>query len=237
VVVSNDGQQVAHPWRLEEQKLGGKVLVSGQEADLAALQRIIAGTQSMKFISRSHSSPRRAAKPPSSGRNEKVESTSAINNGRLTSLRAAGSIALTRTISLIRSSGRLPKLEDVYRNVPRISDQSEMEGSRRQFTDSFVATLVELTFLVFKSSRRPGGCCRSKPESRLPRRPGESMSVTTSPPLLEMRDITKSFPGVRAIDGVTFDLFAGEVHALVGEKRRWQVNADEVWAALSLRYL
>jgi len=32
-----------------------------------------------------------------------------------------------------------------------------------------------------------------------------------------MRDITKSFPGVRAVDGVTFNLFAGEIHALVGE--------------------
>ena len=37
------------------------------------------------------------------------------------------------------------------------------------------------------------------------------------PTILEMRDITKSFPGVRALDGVTFDLFAGEFHALVGE--------------------
>src|SRR3954469_5086888 len=36
-------------------------------------------------------------------------------------------------------------------------------------------------------------------------------------PLLEMRDITKTFPGVRALDGVTFDLSAGEIHALVGE--------------------
>jgi D-xylose transport system ATP-binding protein len=32
-----------------------------------------------------------------------------------------------------------------------------------------------------------------------------------------MRGITKAFPGVRALDGVDFDLCAGEIHALVGE--------------------
>jgi ABC-type sugar transport system ATPase subunit len=36
-------------------------------------------------------------------------------------------------------------------------------------------------------------------------------------PILEMRSIVKEFPGVKALDGVTFDLFAGEFHALVGE--------------------
>ncbi|SCW80657.1 ribose transport system ATP-binding protein [Paenibacillus tianmuensis] len=35
--------------------------------------------------------------------------------------------------------------------------------------------------------------------------------------LLEMNDISKSFPGVRVLDQVTFNLIGGEMHALMGE--------------------
>ncbi len=36
-------------------------------------------------------------------------------------------------------------------------------------------------------------------------------------PILELKNISKSFPGVRALDDVRFDVVAGEVHALLGE--------------------
>ena len=35
--------------------------------------------------------------------------------------------------------------------------------------------------------------------------------------LLRMTDITKTFPGVKALDGVHLDVEAGTVHALMGE--------------------
>jgi D-xylose transport system ATP-binding protein len=38
----------------------------------------------------------------------------------------------------------------------------------------------------------------------------------TGPPLVELRDIRVAFGGVHAVDGVTVDLFAGEVVGLVG---------------------
>ena len=35
--------------------------------------------------------------------------------------------------------------------------------------------------------------------------------------LLEMRGITKTFPGVNALDNVNLAVRAGEIHAVVGE--------------------
>jgi ribose transport system ATP-binding protein len=41
--------------------------------------------------------------------------------------------------------------------------------------------------------------------------------ITTATPLLEMRGISKRFPGVQALQDVYLEVHAGEVHALVGE--------------------
>ena len=46
---------------------------------------------------------------------------------------------------------------------------------------------------------------------------GQTAAPSGEQYLLEMRDIRKTFPGVRALDGVDLRLFPGEVLALLGE--------------------
>jgi putative multiple sugar transport system ATP-binding protein len=45
--------------------------------------------------------------------------------------------------------------------------------------------------------------------------------------ILEMRNITKTFPGVKALDNVSFSVRQGEIHALVGENGAGKIDPDE----------
>ena len=51
-------------------------------------------------------------------------------------------------------------------------------------------------------------------------------------PLIQMRNIVKKFPGVVANDHVNIELFAGEIHALLGENGSGKSTVMSVLAGL-----
>ncbi|MET0552157.1 MAG: D-xylose ABC transporter substrate-binding protein [Vicinamibacteria bacterium] len=84
VVVSNDGTAGGALQAIGEQKLAGKVLVTGQDADLAACQRIVAGTQTMTIYKPIEALATKAADlAVKLARKEAVtEPTRPVNNGK-----------------------------------------------------------------------------------------------------------------------------------------------------------
>jgi len=82
VVASNDGTAGGAIQALAAQKLAGKVLVSGQDADLAAVRRVIAGTQAMTVYKPLKQIASSAAKLAIElVRNEKPVYTTQLDNG------------------------------------------------------------------------------------------------------------------------------------------------------------
>jgi D-xylose transport system substrate-binding protein len=82
VVASNDVTAGGVVQALEKQGLAGKVLVSGQDANLDAIRRIVAGTQAMTVYKPLRPLAREAAQSAvQMAKGEKVEGTSTVNNG------------------------------------------------------------------------------------------------------------------------------------------------------------
>jgi D-xylose transport system substrate-binding protein len=84
VLASNDATAGGAVQALSMVGLGGKVFVSGQDADLAALQRIVAGTQSMTIYKPVSVLAVRAAELAISlAKREAVNASSKVNNGKI----------------------------------------------------------------------------------------------------------------------------------------------------------
>jgi D-xylose transport system substrate-binding protein len=121
VVASNDVVAGAVVQALEEHKLAGKVLVSGQDADLAALQRIVAGTQTMTVYKPINQLARRAAEAAVAlARRENIQTTGTVNNGKIevpSILLAPIAVDKNNVVEAVINDG-YQKIEDVYRYLP-----------------------------------------------------------------------------------------------------------------------
>jgi len=84
VVASNDSTAGGVVQALLQKGLAGKVFVSGQDADLAALQRVVAGTQSMTVYKPVSQLATRAAEAAVAlAKGEKPATDKTVNNGRV----------------------------------------------------------------------------------------------------------------------------------------------------------
>jgi D-xylose transport system substrate-binding protein len=118
IVMSNDGTAGGAIQALTAQGLAGKVLVSGQDAELGALQRIVAGTQTMtvyKPIIKLAPAAVDAAVALAKG--QKPQTTRTVNNGRIevpSILIEPISVDKTNIDDTVVKDG-FQKREDIYR--------------------------------------------------------------------------------------------------------------------------
>ena len=84
VVASNDGMAVGAIQALREHNLAGKVLVSGQDADLASIISIAQGTQAMTVYKPiSNEAATAAEQAVHLAKNEKTDANATISNGKI----------------------------------------------------------------------------------------------------------------------------------------------------------
>ena len=124
-VVSNDGTAGGAIQAIGEQRLAGKVLVTGQDADLAACQRIVAGSQSMTVYKPIPVLAKKAVEAAFALlKKEKVaDPTSPVNNGKVdvpSLLLEPIPVDKDNLVATVIKDG-YQKLEQVYKDVPRES--------------------------------------------------------------------------------------------------------------------
>jgi D-xylose transport system substrate-binding protein len=119
IVASNDGTAGGAIQPLIRQSLAGKIFVSGQDADLAALQRIVQGTQSMTVYKPvTKLAVRSAEAAVSLAKKEKIETNGKINNGKIdvpSILLEPISVDKNNLDATVIKDG-FHKREDVYKN-------------------------------------------------------------------------------------------------------------------------
>ncbi|PYQ53618.1 MAG: D-xylose ABC transporter substrate-binding protein [Acidobacteria bacterium] len=123
VVVSNDGTAGGAIQALAEQKLTGKVLVTGQDADLAACQRILAGTQTMTIYKPLVKEASKAAEMAILlARKQPVpDKTVGVNNGKKdvpSILLEPLAVDKANLLSTVVADG-YHKLDDICRDLPK----------------------------------------------------------------------------------------------------------------------
>jgi D-xylose transport system substrate-binding protein len=122
VVASNDGTAGGVIQALNTKNLSGKVFVSGQDADLAGLQRIVEGTQTMTVYKPVAILANKAAEAAVAlAKKEKVDAAMKVNNGKIdvpSILLEPISVDKSNLDETVIKDG-FHKREEVYKNVPK----------------------------------------------------------------------------------------------------------------------
>lgn len=123
VVASNDGVAGGAIQALGEQKLAGKVPVSGQDAELAACQRIVAGTQSMTVYKPIKILAYKAAEVAvmMAKKQQLTDPTRPVNNGKKdipSILLEPIQVDKDNMVATVIADG-YQKLEEVYKDIPK----------------------------------------------------------------------------------------------------------------------
>ena len=122
ILASNDGTAGGAIQALSEEGLAGKILVTGQDAELSACQRIVNGTQAMTIYKPLSRLAKQAAEAATKmARAKPVFAPDEINNGRIdvpSILLDVVVVTKENMMNTIVKDG-FHKAADVYRNLPR----------------------------------------------------------------------------------------------------------------------